>query len=223
MRTFSVGDTFFGRSHADLINTVLGTNLSHTKKSTIELSDFQCGGVLAWFVYMDGSIHGYEDWRWVNRLSLDRTKITERYIDSPREKLGIARLQNGYNPFRLAFRLDPHETGNRYCCEFVGAFRINAFLGENVPDTEYIKVANDFTIGDKGYYNPNVTSKSVFFDGDARYTANIEALNFSDGVRRMLGNAGVTMAGELLDMCFGFSQTSTELRSKTESFFSRSD
>lgn len=223
MKTFSTGDTFFGRSHADLINTVLGTNLLHTKKSMIELSDFQCRGIIAWFVYMDGSIHGYEDWRWSNGLSLDGTKITERYIDSPREKLKIARLQNGYNPFRLAFRLDPHETGNRYCCEFVGVFGINAFIGENVPDTEYIKVADDFTIGDKSYYNSNVTSKTVFFNGDARYTANIEALNFSDGVCRMLENAGITMAGELLDMCFGFSQNSTEPKAKTESFFRRSD
>lgn len=223
MKTFSVGDTFFGRSHADLINTVLGTNFSYTKKSTVELSDFQCDGVLAWFVYMDGSIHGYEDWRWVNRLSLDETKITERYVDSPREKLGIARLQNSYNPFRLAFRLDPHETGNRYCCKFMGAFRLNAFIGENVPDTEYKKVADDFTIGDKGYYNHNVTNKAIFFKNDARYTANIKTLNFSDGVYRMLENAGITMAGELLDMCFGFNQASIELRTKTENFFRRSD
>lgn len=221
MKTFSVGETFFGRSHTDLVNNVLETNFGFTKKSRIDLTGFQCHGVVAWFVYMDGSIHGYEDWRWANRLSCGGTKITERYIDSSRKMLGIERLKNGYNPFRLAFRLDPHETGNRYCCKFVGAFRLNAFIGDDVPDIEYVKIADDFTIGDKYNYIDYDACKSIFFRNDARYTAKIETLNFSDGVYRMLKNANITMAGELLSIGLGFDKSSIEMRDKTERFFKR--
>ena len=66
MKTFRVGDKFYGINHTDLINKTIGTTLRATRRCRVDLADFQCDGVIAWFVFMDGSIHGYDDWHWSN-------------------------------------------------------------------------------------------------------------------------------------------------------------
>ena len=221
MKTFSVGDIFYGNSHTDLINKTIGTKFRGIQRCGIDLSDFQCDGIIAWFVFMDGSIHGYEDWHWSNRLSRDGLIIYERNMDQPKKKLEIERLNKGYNPFRLAFQLDPYATGNRHCCKFVGAFKLDAFIGEEVPDIEYKKVSDKFTIGDKGVFCANITDKIKFYENDNRYNAKIEVLNFSDTVYLMLKKASVHTVGELLGIGLGFNQSSIEIRDKIEKFFKR--
>ena len=221
MKTFRVGDKFYGINHTDLINKTIGTTLRATRRCRVDLADFQCDGVIAWFVFMDGSIHGYEDWHWSNRLSSDGMIIYERNMDQPKKKLEIERLDKGYNPFRLAFRLDPNETGNRHCCKFVGAFKLDSFIGSDVPDIEYKKVLDEFTISEKYEYSSSVTEKSSFFKNDKRYNAGIEVLNFSDSVYTMLKKANVNHVGELLDIGLGFNQASIEIRDKIEGFFKR--
>ena len=220
MKTFRNGNVFYGNSHTDLINKTLGTTFKVTQRCGIDLADFQCDGIIAWFVSMDGSIHGYEDWHWSNRLSLDGLTIYERNMDQPKKKLEIERLKNGYNPFRLAFQLDPYETGNRYCCKFVGAFRLEAFKGNEVPDIEYKKVLDSFTIGGKGEYGSKyINDRNDFFIDDMRYKAKIEKLNFSNNVYTMLKRANVNIVGELLEIGLGFNEASIEIRDKIEEFF----
>lgn len=221
MKIFSVGDVFYGANHTDLINKTLGTKFKGTQRCGIDLSDFQCDGVIAWFVFMDGSVHGYEDWHWSNRLSRDGSIIYEKNMDIPKKKLEIARLENGYHPFRLAFQLDPYETGNRYCCKFVGAFKMDSFVGKEVPDTEYKKVLDNFTIGDRDGYCHQVTDITEFYKDDDRYNASIETLKFSEEVYRMLKNANVHNVGELLNLGLGFAQRSVEIRNKIEEFFKK--
>lgn len=221
MKTFSVGDIFYGNSHTDLINKVIGTKFKGTQRCGIDLADFQCDGVIAWFVFMDGSIHGYEDWHWSNKISRDGIVIYERNTDHPKKKLEIERLKNGYNPFRLAFQLDPFGTGNRHCCKFVGAFKLDAFIGDEVPDIEYKKVLDKFSISEKGIFEYNVTDKIKFYDNDERYNSKIEVLNFSDSVYEMLKKAHIENVGELLNIGLGLNHTSIEIRSKIEKFFKR--
>ena len=218
MKTFSIGDVFYGKNHTDLINKTIETRFKVTQRCGIELSDLQCDGVIAWFVFMDGSTHGYEDWHWTNILSRDGMTIYERNMDLPKKKLEIARLENGYRPFRLAFQLDPYDSGNRYCCKFVGAFKLNAFIGQEVPDIEYKKVLDKFTIGSVGEYSSRITEKERFFENDERYKTKIDALNFSDGVYKMLMQAKVYTVGELLEIGLGFNQSSVEIRNKIEEF-----
>ena len=61
---------YYGRSNADMINRVLGTSWwSKYYKCTVDLDRYGAEGVIAWFVFMDGSKHGYEDgWMWKNYL-----------------------------------------------------------------------------------------------------------------------------------------------------------
>ena len=220
MKILRAGDIFSGKSHADMINNALGAKCANPMKSSVHLDKFGHNGIIAWFVYMDGSIHGYEDWHWSNRLSLDGLTIYERNMDQPKKKLEIERLKNGYNPFRLAFQLDPYETGNRYCCKFVGAFRLEAFKGNEVPDIEYKKVLDSFTIGGKGEYGSKyINDRNDFFIDDMRYKAKIEKLNFSNNVYTMLKRANVNIVGELLEIGLGFNEASIEIRDKIEEFF----
>ena len=76
MKTLNAGDVFIGRTYAEMINDALGTNFKSLQRSSVELSDFGAAGFIAWFVYMDGSIHGFEGgWRCSNILSLSLIHI----------------------------------------------------------------------------------------------------------------------------------------------------
>lgn len=78
MRIFKENDVFYGKNYADLINKTIGTSFAGYMKCSVNLEPFGAPGVIAWFVFMDGSEHGYEEgWKWVNKLSLDQNIIDE--------------------------------------------------------------------------------------------------------------------------------------------------
>ena len=100
------------------------------------------------------------------------------------------------------------------------AFRLEAFKGNEVPDIEYKKVLDSFTIGGKGEYgSKNINDRNDFFIDDMRYKAKIENLNFSNNVYTMLKRANVNIVGELLEIGLGFNEASIEIRDKIEEFF----
>ena len=89
MKTFHFGDKFVGNSYTDMINHALGTNFKVYEESGVPLDKFELPGIIAWFVFMDGSTHGYApDYLWANRLigntikeelvSEDHTKVVQK-------------------------------------------------------------------------------------------------------------------------------------------------
>lgn len=60
MKILHVGDTWHGKSHVDMINLALGADYAAYMRSTVPLKRFGGRGT-AWFVYMDGSVHGHRD------------------------------------------------------------------------------------------------------------------------------------------------------------------
>ena len=83
MKRFVVGNVFRGITHADLINNTIGTRYKSFQACSLELNNFGADNVFAWFVFMDGTSHGYEDgWLWKNKLTEDGNIIREFNIDN---------------------------------------------------------------------------------------------------------------------------------------------
>jgi hypothetical protein len=203
MRILKTGDVFYGKSHADMINKAIGTNYYSYMKSSVELSDFGCSNVIAWFVYMDGSIHGYEDgWRWANRLSLDGLEISEYNVSDSKEKLKKRRVDAGYNPYRLAFQIDHNGTGNKHCCKFVGAFRLKSFIKADASSEMYEKVLDEFKLLGKGEYGGGCNDREDFIPKEGKYLTAISEMGFSQRTFSLLKNS-IKNAGELLELGIG--------------------
>ena len=203
MKILRTGDVFYGKSHADMINKAIGTNFSSYMKSTVELSDFGCVGVVAWFVYMDGSIHGYEDgWSWFNKLSLDGLEIYEYNVSDCKDKLKKRRAEDGYNPYKLAFQIDYNETGNRHCCKFVGAFRFKSFIKNDSSAETYEKVLDEFKLLGKGEYGGGCNCRDDFIPKEGKYLTPLIEMGFSPKTYNLLKNS-MKNAGELLELGIG--------------------
>lgn len=221
MKIFKLGDCFMGKSHASMINDTIGTNFQKWFKCTVNLDDYGANDVIAWFVYMDGTIHGYPDgWEWANRLSTDGNVITETYMTKDRDKLLKKREEDGYYPYRLAFQLDPNKGGNRYFCKFVGAFCFSGFTQNDYMSVKYTKVTDQFKLGDKGAYNAWADGKEVLMK-DKRLLTNISELGFSEQVYRILNNGKISTVAELLELGIGISGSiAEEIRRKIYECFS---
>ena len=203
MRILRVGDVIFGKSHADMINKAIGTHFYSYMKSSVELSDFGCPNVIAWFVYMDGSVHGYEDgWRWANRLSLDGNEIDEYNVSDCKEKLKKRRIDDGFNPYRLAFQIDYDETGNRHCCKFVGTFRLKSFIRKDASAVTYEKVLDEFKLLGKGEYGGGYNCKEDLIPKEGKYLTSLLEMGFSEKTYSLLKNS-IKNAGELLELGIG--------------------
>ena len=203
MKILRTGDVFYGKSHADMINKAIGTNFSSYMKSTVELSDFGCAGVVAWFVYMDGSIHGYEDgWRWSNKLSLDGFEIDEYNVSACKDKLKKRRVEDGYNPYKLAFQIDHNETGNRHCCKFVGVFRFKSFIKNDSSAETYEKVLDEFRLLGKGEYGGDCNCRDDFIPKEGKYLTPLIEMGFSQKTYNLL-KYSIKNAGELLELGIG--------------------
>ena len=97
MKSLHIDDIFSGKSYAEMINKAVGTNHNSWMKSSVNLEDFGCPGMIAWFVFMDGSEHGYgEGWKWANKLSEDGKEIDEYNIASSKLQLKKRRIDYGY-------------------------------------------------------------------------------------------------------------------------------
>ena len=58
MRTLRFNDIIKGTSYVDMINKAVGTNYQRWIKSSVDMQDFGVENVCAWFVFMNGEIHG---------------------------------------------------------------------------------------------------------------------------------------------------------------------
>lgn len=201
LRTLKLNEVTYGKSHADMINVAIGTSYRGYQSSGVDMRDFGVPDVHAWFVYMDGSVHGYEDgWRWRNYLSPDGNTILECLDSNDKQKLIGKQNKDGYHPYRLCFQIDPYENGGRYCCKFVGAFALTSFLSKDLTKMKYVKVADSFTIGSKGESGGYLDDKTDFIPKIAGYHTPIEELGFSRLVLRILKNGHISYAGELLEL-----------------------
>lgn len=201
MKVLNKGEVTYGKSYADMINKAIGTNYAGWGKSTVNLEQFGAPGVVAWFVYMDGSEHGYEEgWRWRNYLSNDGNEIREHNVSQSKTAIAARRKENGYFPYRLSFRLDPYETCNKYCCKFVGAYKFSCFLKEDLTAIKYIKTADSFRLGSKGESGGYLSGREEFIKDDRKYLKPVSELGFSESTYRLLKNSGISCAGELLEL-----------------------
>ena len=219
MKILTTGDVFRGKNYADMVNNAIGTNYRGYQQSAVNLDTFGVDGVIAWFVYMDGSVHGYEDgWRWKNYLRNNGSEICEYNVSSSKSELIAKRNDVGYRPFRLAFQIDPYENpynNGKYCCKFVGAFAFESFIEEDLSAIKYKKIADRFIIGSNGEIVSNINSKETFINSMADYKRKINEFNFSGPIYRMLRSVNITYMYELLELGLGEqSSISTEIRSK---------
>ncbi len=219
MKQFVVGDVFRGRSHADLINNTLGTRYKSFQQCSLELKDFDAQDVYAWFIFMDGTTHGYEDgWLWKNLLTDNGNIIREVNIDA-KNNLYKKRAEFGYRPYRLAFQLDPYEANNRYCCKFVGAFRLSRFLNLEMTQVEYEKIADEIAIDSIGdSYNEIHLTKQDFIKDSSIYKTEIDKLCFFESTLKKLKTWGINTVADLLELPDGNCSIATEIREKLYNF-----
>ena len=127
MKNFKVGDTWQGDSYADMINKVLGTSYKGYMKATVPLSEL---GVVAWFVVMDGTEHGFGDNIFGDYLSEDGETIFEVFAGKDSKRGSETIIRNGVFPKRHCFQRDPDKTGNKYKCKYVGYFELDTSYNE---------------------------------------------------------------------------------------------
>ena len=203
MKILRAGDIFSGRTYAEMINKAVGTNHSSWMKSSVNLADFGCPNMIAWFVFMDGSEHGYgEGWKWANRLSADGKEIDEYNVASSKLQLKKRRVEEGYHPYRLAFQLDPYGENNNHCCRFVGAFRFKSFIRKDGSAVTYEKVTDTFKLGSKGEFGGYLNAKEDLLPKSGKYWIPLEELGFSDATYQIL-RPHIKYAGELLELGIG--------------------
>lgn len=219
MKRFVVGDVFRGKTHADLINNTLGTRYKSFQQCSLELKDFDAQDVYAWFIFMDGTTHGHEDgWLWKNFLTDNGNIIREVNIDA-KENLYKKRAEFGYRPYRLAFQLDPYETNNRYCCKFVGAFRLKRFLNLEMTQVEYEKIADSVVVNSiEDSYNERHITKENFIKNSLVYKTSIDNLSFSEVSLTKLKTWGINTVADLLEIPAGNGPIAIEIREKLYRF-----
>jgi hypothetical protein len=143
MKVLKVGDIWEGVNYADMINKVLDKHYIAYMPCTVRLDAIKGVPTVAWFVYMDGSVHGTnKDYLWRNIIEKDGMSITE-YCASKDKSFtrNFARL----NKSVVAFQLDPQNTGKRYKCKFVGVFELENYDSENVIRT-YRRVSDTYVL-----------------------------------------------------------------------------
>lgn len=219
------GDMAMGNNYAEMINDAIGTKFKRHQKCTVDLAnpDYpEKTDIRAWFVYMDGSVHGFPDgWLWRNIISPNGKSIKE-YNVSPDTTLLKARQNNeGYYPYRLCFQIDPNGMGNKYWCRYVGAFRFSRFLCSDLSAVEYVKVFDEGRIAAINYgLIAALNSKEDFLVGADSYKIPIAEMNFSPGVFQLLSMSGIATAGDLLELGIGTnSGIAVEIRKKLYEYF----
>ena len=218
MRTFHCGDIFSGENYPDLINNTLGTKFDSYIKASVPLDNFELPGVIAWFVFMDGSEHGYPDrYTWKNFLGGDT--IVEEASSNDRSEVIAMQDKNGHHPFRLAFQIYPPKSGE-WRCRFVGAFSLSAFLREDLTIRKYIKISDDFKLREPGDIGGILNKKEDFYENMPKYFTPVERMGFSHAILQILRNNKISTAGELLELGLGASgQIADEVRQKNYELF----
>lgn len=212
MKTFHLEDKFIGNSYADMINHTLGTTFKVYEESGVRLDEFELPGVIAWFVFMDGSTHGFApDYLWENRLI--GNIITEKLVSKNHAEVIQKDDREGHYPLRLAFELLDCKK-NFYECRFVGAFALSHFLREDLTAREYVRVMDEFILKSKGEFGEILNTKADFIKGAPKYATPIEKMDFSERVMKLL-RGHISTAGDLLELGLGTSGAiSDEIRQK---------
>ena len=225
MKTLVAGEVFRGKSYADMINKAIGTSFTGYLKSGVNLRDFGCPDVIAWFVYMDGSTNGYDDgWIWKNDISKDGKLIREYNVSKTLEHLNYRRMTTGYKPYRLAFQIDPYQNGEKHCCKFVGAFRFKSFLNDNSSGAIYERVINEFRLLGKGETGGNCHTKESFIPTTGNFVALIDDMNFDQRTLSLLQSWGIQYANQLLELEFPEETTlAQEIQKKLYEYFKQDD
>jgi hypothetical protein len=202
VKVLRTGDVFWGKSYVDMINRAIGTNLKEGfRASGVSLDEFGLEGVIAWFVFMDGTVHGYADgWEWVNKISIDGKEIDEYNISTNKTTLKGRRAKEGYHPYRLAFQLDPYGEKDNHRCRFVGAFRFDSFIRKDSSAVTYIKIGDQFYLAGKGERGAILGSKADFIPLQGKYITPIEEMGFSNESYGLL-KPFFSNAGDLLEVC----------------------
>ncbi len=105
MLTLRLGDKTLQKGYERMINESIGTNYQVYKRCTVDLKQFDVPNVIAWFVYMDGSVHGYpDDWQWKNIISADGETIVEEHISSAKVTLKKRRLKKDITRTGFVFK-----------------------------------------------------------------------------------------------------------------------
>ncbi len=218
MRIFHYGDIFSGKNYPDMINITLGTKYDYYKKASVSLDVFGLSGVIAWFVFMDGSEHGYPDgYMWKNFL--DGDTIVEEASSKDRSKVIALQDSDGHYPFRLAFQIY-HPKGGEWQCRFVGAFSLSAFLREDLTKRKYRKISDDFILGEAGEFGRVLNKKEDFYKNMPKYLTPVKQMGFSPTVMQLLNNTNIATAGELLELGLGASgPIADEIRQKKYELF----
>ena len=202
MLRFDVKDNeiHFGTSHADMINRVLGTHFLSYQRASVELTNWGAAGVIAWFVFMDGTEHGFADsMLWKNNYLID--KITEELTNRQEATslLYTRRAQESYYPYRLAFQLDPLGKNNRYSCRFVGVFALTGFYEKDLTKMRYTKVADSFCLANQDM-GQSVNTKDDIIPKIGNYRTPLTNLGFSSKLDSLFKNAHMNYSGELLEL-----------------------
>lgn len=208
MKELHYREVFYGSNHANLVNRAIGTKFSEPlRRCWFDLSDFGSTGIIAWFVFMDGSKHGYPDgWWWRNKLSSDGEEIYEYNVSNlmpGKQQVDSFHSQNGYNPYRICFQLDPYQSGNRYCCRFVGLFMLNKLLSSDGTAVGYKKVQDNFILGTMGETSYMFLTDDDLAKRDKRYQLNVARLGFPERTLGILQRGNITTVAELLELGYG--------------------
>lgn len=225
MKSLKSGDFFRDSSYVEMINGIIGTNYYKYLKCWKNL--YANRGIIAWFVFMDGTSHGYEEgWVWQNTLSEDKTLITEYNVSNDKTKLTKVQISEGFRPYRLAFRLDPYANEARNICQFLGGYMLTGFENEELNIMRYSKVLDEVKIASKGEYGDCLTSKDDFLNKDLRYMYPIEKLNFSKEVLLKLKRVHINFVYQLLEIgyeCESANSISLEVRNNLFNLFGIKD
>lgn len=225
MKILRTGDSAIGKNYAEMINDAIGTSFKGYQKCTVDLpnsDDTTKTDIRAWFVYMDGSVHGYPDgWLWRNILSPDGKTICEYNVSSNKTLLVKRQTSDGYYPYRLCFQLDPNGTNKNNWSKFVGAFRFSKFLSEDLDAVEYVKVLDEFKIASAGdCFSQILNNKNDFLINADSYKVPISEMGFSDFVYQLLSKFGITTSGDLLELGIGIEgEIAVEIRKKLYELF----
>ena len=208
MKILRTGDIAIGRNYAEMINDAINTNFKGYQRCMVDLlnpDNHKNTGICAWFVYMDGSVHGYPDgWLWKNILSPDGETIREYNVSSNKALLMKRQTSEGYYPYRLCFQLDPNGTNKNNWSKFVGAFRFSKILSEDLDAVEYVKVLDEFKIASKGdCFSSILNTKNDFLIDVASYKVPISKMGFSDFVFQLLSKFEIATSGDLLELGIG--------------------
>lgn len=190
--------TFFGARYCDMLTHALNKKfyVNHLA-SYVDMEPFGAPGVISWFVFMNGQPHGYpDDWLWTNEISDDGNEIIEENICDDLTKLLNKRIEEGFLPFRLAFRRDPFDCGNANWCQFVGAFRFGGFI-DGLSRVKYVKVADRIVLPGIGARAQD-DCRDIFINDWSEYRYPVEKMGLNGTDLQTLRQANIKYAGELL-------------------------